>query len=148
MLPGSNLERVIRSCEKPVLVASRAFKPIKRFLIAFDGGASVSKAIDYLSINTAFSDIECELLAATSRKSEIQPQMDKAAEKLREAGYSVTIKIESGEPETVISREVESDGYDLLIMGAFGHSRIRNLIVGSTTTEMIRACKIPILMIR
>lgn len=148
LLPGSNLERVIRSCEKPVLVASRAFNPIKRFLIAFDGGASVSKAIDYLSINTAFSDIECELLAATSRKSEIQPQMDKAAEKLREAGYSVTIKIESGEPETVISREVESDGYDLLIMGAFGHSRIRNLIVGSTTTEMIRACKIPILMIR
>lgn len=148
LLPGSNLEHLIRSCEKPVLVASREFKPIKRFLIAFDGGVSVSKAIDYLSINTSFSDIECELLSVTSKKSDIGSKMEKAAQKMRDAGYSVTTKIESGQPETVIAREVESDGYDLLIMGAFGHSRIRNLIVGSTTTEMISACKIPILMLR
>jgi nucleotide-binding universal stress UspA family protein len=33
-------------------------------------------------------------------------------------------------------------------MGAYGHSRIRNLFVGSTTTEMIRSCKVPILLFR
>ncbi len=32
--------------------------------------------------------------------------------------------------------------------GAYGHSRIRNLIIGSTTTEMIRSCKIPIVLFR
>ena len=47
-----------------------------------------------------------------------------------------------------IAREVETDHYDLLVMGAFGHSRIRNLIIGSTTTEMMRSCKIPILLFR
>ena len=57
-------------------------------------------------------------------------------------------KIETGQPETVIAREVETDHYDLLVMGAFGHSRIRNLIIGSTTTEMIRSCKIPVLLFR
>jgi len=37
---------------------------------------------------------------------------------------------------------------DLLLMGAYGHSRIRNLIIGSTTTSMIRSCKIPVLLFR
>jgi nucleotide-binding universal stress UspA family protein len=48
----------------------------------------------------------------------------------------------------VITREVETDAYELMIMGAFGHSRIRHLIIGSTTTEMIRSCKIPVLLFR
>ena len=33
-------------------------------------------------------------------------------------------------------------------MGAYGHSRIRNLIIGSTTTEMVRSCKIPVILYR
>lgn len=37
---------------------------------------------------------------------------------------------------------------DLLVMGAYGHSRIRNLIVGSTTTAMLRSCQIPVLLLR
>ena len=46
-------------------------------------------------------------------------------------------------PEEVIADGVERDQIDLLVMGAYGHSRIRSLIIGSTTTEMIRSCKIP-----
>ena len=36
----------------------------------------------------------------------------------------------------------------MLVMGAYGHSRIRNLIIGSTTTQMIGACKVPIMLFR
>jgi nucleotide-binding universal stress UspA family protein len=39
-------------------------------------------------------------------------------------------------------------GVDLLVMGAYGHGRIRSLVVGSTTTAMVRRCKIPVLMFR
>jgi nucleotide-binding universal stress UspA family protein len=42
---GSNLERVVRSAHRPVLVASRAFRPIRRILIAFDGGASALEGV-------------------------------------------------------------------------------------------------------
>ena len=45
---GSNLERVVRSCKKPILVASREFRPVKRFMIAFDGGASAMKAVAHI----------------------------------------------------------------------------------------------------
>jgi nucleotide-binding universal stress UspA family protein len=43
---------------------------------------------------------------------------------------------------------VEAEDIGLLVMGAYGHSRIRNLIIGSTTTEMIRLCKIPVVLFR
>jgi nucleotide-binding universal stress UspA family protein len=145
---GSNLERVIRSSHKPVLVASRAFKPVQRFLVAYDGGPSVIKAIEEIARNKVFADLDCELLRVGTETAELGAQMETSAGQLREAGYKVQTKFEPGKPETVIAREVASDAYDLLVMGAFGHSRIRNLIIGSTTTEMIRSCKIPILLFR
>ena len=145
---GSNLERVARSSHRPVLVASRAFKPVQRFLIAFDGGPSIIKAVDEIARSKVFVDLECELLHVGSEASEPGEQMENSASLLRKAGYKVETRVESGQPETVIAHEIETNAYDLMIMGAFGHSRIRNLIIGSTTTEMIRSCKIPLLLFR
>ena len=67
---------------------------------------------------------------------------------LREAGFTAESKVIPGQPDTVIAESIEADGFDLLVMGAYGHSRIRNLIIGSTTTQMIAACKVPIMLFR
>lgn len=48
----------------------------------------------------------------------------------------------------VIAGLVASVGFDLPNMGANGHSRMRALVIGSPTTEMIRSCKIPIMLFR
>jgi len=34
------------------------------------------------------------------------------------------------------------------VMGAYGHSRVRQLMIGSTTTQMIQSCKAPVLVMR
>lgn len=46
---GSNLERAVRSSTRPVLVASRAFQPVRKLLVAFDGGQSALKAVDHIA---------------------------------------------------------------------------------------------------
>ncbi len=145
---GSNLERVARSVRHPILVAARKFKPINRFLIAFDGGASALKAVQNLAGQGLLKDLECEILMAGSDSSEANRQLQQAAASLTEAGYSVSTRLVPGQADKVICEAVESGNHDLLVMGAFGHSRIRNLIIGSTTTEMLRACKIPVLLYR
>lgn len=145
---GLNLERIVRSSKKPVLVASRAFKPIDRLLIAFDGGESVNKAITHLANNPIFKDIECQLLAVGSDSPRGGQTIHHAAEQLIAAGLSVKFDTEEGQPEQVISRHVENDGFDLLVMGAYSHSHIRNLIVGSTTTSVVESCKVPVLLFR
>lgn len=145
---GSNLERVVRSTVKPVLVASREFTPIQRVLMAFDGGPSSLKAVEFIANRSHYNDLECHLLNVGSPSTNIQRQIEGAYATLQAGGYQTTFEFLPGQPETVITDKVDTDGYDLVIMGAYGHSRIRNLIIGSTTTEMIRNCKVPVLLFR
>ncbi len=145
---GSNFERVVRASHRPILVASRDFRPIRRFLLAFDGGASAMKAVSYLAGNPAFNGLECQMLSVTEPTSAAKQKLENAADSLRTAGYAVETEIKAGQPEAVICEKIKSGGIDLLLMGAYGHSRIRNLIIGSTTTAMIRSCKIPVLLFR
>jgi len=145
---GSNLERVVRSSHKPVLVASRAFRPIKRVLIAYDGGRSVTKAVDFIAGLQGFDGLDFRLLSVGQENPETRRKLEAACETLRAAGYIADARVEPGEPEKVIAEMSEADETDMLIMGAYGHSRIRNFIIGSTTTEMLRSCKIPVMLFR
>jgi nucleotide-binding universal stress UspA family protein len=145
---GSNLERVVRACRRPVFVASRAFKPIERFLVAYDGGTSSMKAVDYIARSALFAGLKCRLLTVGPETEESRKRLDDAQAVLKAGGYVVDTAVLPGQPEVVISQVVESEGIDLLVMGAYGHSRIRNLIIGSTTTEMVRSCRIPVVLFR
>jgi nucleotide-binding universal stress UspA family protein len=48
----------------------------------------------------------------------------------------------------VISTFVKDHGIDMLIMGAYRHSPLRSLLFGSKTAELLRAAKIPTLLLR
>jgi len=145
---GSNLERVARSSDRPILSVSRAFKPIKRFLIAFDGGPSSMKAVSHVANSSALEGLECHIVSASEPDAGVQQRLESAAALLHNAGYDVKTDIIAGHAETVISDKIEKDAIDMLLMGAYGHSRIRNLIIGSTTTEMVRSCKVPVILFR
>jgi len=145
---GSNLERVVRATKKPVMVASRAFQPINKMLIAFDGGASAIKAVEHIVSSSLFKGLECLLVQVGNDNSRNRKALWGAVAALKEAGFTADSTTESGQPDTVIASMVESEGIDLLVMGAYGHSRIRNLIIGSTTTQMIGACKVPVMLFR
>ena len=129
---GSNLERVIRSCQHPVLVAAREFKPLETFVVAFDGGASALKAVEYVVDQPLLKGMRCVLLYVGAGNAKIEAALAVASDQLQAAGYDVTIEQRAGEPEQVIEDVVAQDRIDLLVMGAYGHSPIRQLIVGST----------------
>ncbi|MCQ8781500.1 universal stress protein [Mangrovibrevibacter kandeliae] len=145
---GSNLERVVRGSSKPILVASRAFQPITTFLVAFDGGTSCMKAIDFIAGTELLKGASGQLLMVGNPSSGAEAKLWEADRTLRDLGFEIKSGIVPGDPDEVIAERVESDGVDLVVMGAYGHSRIRQLIIGSTTTEMIRSCKVPVLLFR
>ena len=145
---GSNLERVVRTSTRPVLVASRAFQPVKRFLVAFDGGPSVMKAINHIATGKLFPGLEGHMVTVGKDTPESRGKLETAANVLRSAGYTIHTHIEEGEPEKIIASHAEADHIDLLVMGAYGHSRIRSFIIGSTTAEMVRSVKRPVMLFR
>jgi nucleotide-binding universal stress UspA family protein len=145
---GANLERVARASICPILAAARAFRPIERVLIAHDGGASIRKAMGFLAQSPLLRDLHVQILAVGAVDQARRAQLDEAQKQIERCGATVSTRIESGDPETTIARITEQDGFDLLVIGAYGHSRIRNLVIGSTTTAMLRSCRIPVLMVR
>jgi nucleotide-binding universal stress UspA family protein len=145
---GSNLERVVRASRKPVLVAARAYASFNRFLIAYDGGRSANRAVEYVGTSSLLKGMECEILSVGADTSENRTRLDAPVRLLRDAGFTVNPTLQGGDPEDVIQKHVDARGIGLLVMGAYGHSRIRSLIIGSTTTELLRRCRIPVLMFR
>lgn len=145
---GSNLERIARSGTKPVFVAARAFRPIEKVLIAYDGGPSATKAVDHIARAPLFSGLDIRLLTVGSESADLSRRLEDAKAILKAGGHNASAEITSGQVEKAISGAVERDGIDLLVMGAYGHSRIRAMIIGSTTAEMIRLCKVPVALFR
>lgn len=145
---GSNLERIVRASRKPVFVAARAFKPIARVLIAYDGGASAMRAVEHVARTPLYHDLEVSVVTVGSASDAARKSLADAKAALQAAGITVETDIVAGQPETALAKLVEEAPFDMVVMGAYGHSRIRSLIIGSTTTEMIRSCKVPIVLTR
>ncbi|PIE11186.1 MAG: universal stress protein UspA [Rhodobacterales bacterium] len=145
---GSNLERILRATHKPVLIANSAFQPVSRVLVAFDGSASAQRAVERMAQSALFGDLRMVLVTAGKDTPAVREALERAQKTLQDAGRAAEILIREGEPEAVLAQLTEEDDHELLVMGAYGHSRVRRLIIGSTTTEMIRSCKVPVLVMR
>jgi len=145
---GAHLERFIRASHKPVFVASRAFKPIDTVIVAFDGGASSQRVVDHIARNPLFSGLKIDLVTVGQRNRDTEKAQEDAKAILTGAGLEVETTILAGQPDEVLGKRVEECGSCLVAMGAYGHSRIRAFVIGSTTTEMLRSCKAPVLLMR
>ncbi|MFN6980328.1 MAG: universal stress protein [Brevundimonas sp.] len=144
---GGSVEQVVRASALPVLMATRAFKPVERILLAFDGGPSARKAVDFLISEPRLHAFDCHVVMA-GRPRDAQVHLDWLSERFSAWGGAHTVRQIEGEPEAVITDYVAANAIDLLIMGAYGHSPIRRFIVGSTTTAMIRIALLPVLLFR
>jgi nucleotide-binding universal stress UspA family protein len=145
---GGPLENLIRISVRPVLVAERQFKPIQRFLIAFDNSPSARKAVAYVAASPLLRGLECHLVMVGRTDAAHESALNEAREQLTRAGYNVTAQLLPGKAATVIADKLKSAGIDLLVMGAYGHSQIREFFVGSTTTKMVRTSPVSVLMFR
>lgn len=145
---GSNLERIVRASAKPVLVAARAFKPIDTILVAYDGGASAMRAVDHIARSPVYADLKVTVVSVGTATARAKKALQDAQALLRAAGLEAQTRMIPGQPDAALGKLVEQDGFDMVVMGAYGHSRIRSLIIGSTTTEMVRSCKVPVVLIR
>lgn len=145
---GGELERVVRAVHRPLLVASRAFRTVQRVLMAFDGSATTRKGVEMLSASPLVQGLPVQVLLVGHSNEANDRHVAWAIDTLRHGGVEAQGEVLPGEPDEVIADKVKADGVDLLVMGAYGHSRIRRLIVGSTTTTLLRECQVPVLLLR
>lgn len=147
---GSMLERVIRAVSKPCLVTSRKFKPINRALVAYDGGKSSRAALEFIKKSEWCRSMSLYIVTVDEKHNEDKATewLSEAEEILKDSGINPEFQVLSGNVEVAIADYLDQIKADLLIAGAYGHSRIREFFIGSTTSELLRRCHIPVLCFR
>ena len=75
-------------------------------------------------------------------------QLEWARATLEAAGFDAPATLVPGDAESIIARAVQDQGIDLLLMGAYSHSPLRSLLMGSKTSDLLRSARIPALLLR
>lgn len=145
---GSKIERVLRASKKPILIAPLDITEVKRVIIAYDGSASAKRALELGLTSPLLDGLEQHVVMAGNDNARNRTELDSVRNRISEAERTATVSLINGSPETAIPAYIEQHPDGILVMGAYGHSPLRNLIVGSTTTAMIRIVANPILLIR
>jgi nucleotide-binding universal stress UspA family protein len=145
---GSNLERAVRALHRPILVVPRNYSTPHSLMIAYDGSATTRKGVEMIARSPLFHGLSCHVVTVTDKPESARESLEWAKAALSDAGLDVTIATVEGEPEAALLQYLNSHQVDLLVMGAWGHSRIRSMLVGSTTTTLLRTSPVPLLLLR
>jgi nucleotide-binding universal stress UspA family protein len=148
---GANLEKVVRSSRKPCLVTPLEYQPIERVLLAYDGSKTGQRMLEFIKESSLFQGLELHLVTVAKTRLDrpiINNRLNQAAKLLQEAQFDPVAHLLEGEPEKAIASYITEQNISLLLMGAYGHSRIRHLVIGSTTAQMLRSSNIPALLFR
>ena len=143
------VESAVRNLRQPVMVmGNRPFSAPDNFVIAWDGSATAERAVQVVARSPLARGLPALLVSVGDSSARQQASLRGAQELLQDAGFSVNTRTLPGLPEEAIPALLDTLGQTLLVLGAYGHSRIRQLIVGSTTTALLRLCNTPVVVLR
>lgn len=145
-LMGSTTEAVIRRAKLPVAVTG-CTKPITDgILLAYDGSPHASQALK-VAVQLA-SDTKAPLKLLLVGGEECKAAAAEAQSYLNDHAISATLEFRDGESAAKIVEYAQDVGAGLLVIGAYGHTRVRELLVGSTTTQVVNHAPCPVLLCR
>lgn len=145
---GENVKDIIRAIHKPVLLVNSEFVEPKKLLIAYNGSNESKKLLNETSLKPIFKNIKRDIVNINEDKTLSFKLLNEAKEIFAKQNIEVDTSVLSGEPKEAIFNYFEQNNCDILAMGAFGHSRLKEFILGSFTSEMLGKIKKPILLFR
>ncbi|MGA2976091.1 MAG: universal stress protein [Spirochaetia bacterium] len=142
---GSTTEDVVRSTPRPVLVCPAVFRSPARVLFPYDGSPVAESALQFC-VN-AFGRLweEMVVLTVTEEMEESFP-FDTELGYLGTHGIPYRLVMETGKPVDTIPRVAKREKSDMILIGAHGRHKIRDYLLGSTASHLIRKSELPVLV--
>ncbi len=145
---GSHVENVTRAVHTPILIAVEKFVVPTNYLLAYDGSKTATKAIERISQSELLSNIPGHVLMVGEQNHDNQQSLSKATELLKQGTHEAQQHLIEGNVLSVLDEFQQERNINLKVMGAYGHSRVREFFLGSTTSKMISSSSVPILVLR
>jgi nucleotide-binding universal stress UspA family protein len=148
-LLGSTTESVTRKSPKPVFVSPITFTQIARPLLAYDGSPRSSAAMHFAAEVASALSLPLTVVHVTREDGGNGAKvLEEARRYLAPYGVAFTCEAVTGNPHTGIVDFIRDRNHDLLFIGAYGHSRIIEMVLGSTTEYVLRNSPCPVFLTR
>jgi len=155
VIPPLIPEEVAFAAGTPILVTPFSWTPSRigsRVLVAWNARREAARAVrDALPILCKATSVT--VLVVNPEKWAISPHGEQpgADIALYLARHGVTVQVEVADSEDakvcdVVRARAHKAGAELIVMGAYGHSRTLELILGGVTRDMFRDMTIPVFM--
>ncbi|UCG15639.1 MAG: universal stress protein [Phycisphaerales bacterium] len=145
-LLGSNTELIVRRTEKPLLLAPDEFRAPSRVVVAYGGKEMGAHALEMgvVLADTLKLPLAILTVAGDTRQGD---EVQERARRLQPALSSrASFEHDGGDVAPTILRRATAE--TLLIMGAYGHSRLYRMALGSVTEQVMREAIGPLLLSR
>lgn len=155
-VPASYAHELVMSAGRPVLfVPSKGrFDQVgRRVLVAWNGSQQAARAVkDGMALLPPANEAE----VVTYDREKVLPGPGDLpdpdiARYLARHGATVSVAEESSRGEEIgqlILQRARAKSFDVIVMGAYGHSRVRELVLGGATRTVLRSMHVPVLMSR
>ena len=146
---GSQIETVARGSDIPILICSETFEEPSSYMIAFDGSKTSIKAAWMVGKSPLLKGLKGHIVMVGNHNDAAKQSMSAAAAQLEDAGFIVEAHHISAADavDGLLTFQLEYD-IDIMIVGAYGHSKWQQLFLGSTTTEIIASTLSPVILVR
>jgi len=149
------VESVVLSSGKPVVVLpdEGVRAPIgRRVMVAWNGSREAVRAVDAaLPLLARAEQVDVVAVDPRAQARDAHGAIPGADLSTHLARHGVRVQAQAmdsagrGVAETLLARAA-ADGADLLVMGAYGHARWRELVLGGATAHVLRHARLPVLM--
>ncbi len=148
-LLGSNAESITRKSPKPVFITPQEFRPCTKPLLAYDGSAKAAAVMHQAAELCVQLGTGLTVLTVNSDESRGRAILDEAGKYLKPYNLEVSLELQrTGNAPERIANFIRERGHDLLFIGAYGHSRIIEMVLGSTTEYVLRNAECPVYLHR
>lgn len=144
-LVGRHADALARRMPTALLVAPVEYRDFQHPVLAWDGSPKSRKALALAAELAALLDLPVRIVTASDDEEEGQELLAEAEEELRYRRVKATGVVRKSHPDDAILEEVGAGG-DLVAMGAHGHGRVVELVLGSTTDRVLRAATVPVVL--
>lgn len=143
----NQLEKIIHDLHKPILVTPTTFKAPRSLMLAYDASEVTHMGVEMLATSPVLTNLAVHLVMVAAKTPKNLEQLDSAGTILKSAGCDVRTAICDGKVDLALQAYQTEHNIDLLVMGAFSHSRAHRFWLGSTTSRMIRTTTHPLLFL-
>lgn len=105
-----------------LVATSETFAQPQTFVFAFDGSSAAFRTLELIKTSPLLAGLKALVVTAGVEFTLRLRQLEEAKGVLVKAGFEAHSQLIAGETDEVLSEFVKSQGAQLLVMGAFGHS--------------------------